>query len=140
MAQQNEFRECDECLCFAARRAARAITQVYDQELRSSGLRATQFTLLSYLLNAGRRPMNQAADYMGLERTTLTRNLQPLLALDYITVDEGEDRRVKLIGITPAGRAAMTAALPHWRKAQRVMSARLSPTAVRALAQVAEAA
>ena len=140
MAQQNEFRECDECLCFAARRAARAITQVYDRELRSSGLRATQFTLLSYLLNAGRRPMNQAADYMGLERTTLTRNLQPLLALDYITVDEGEDRRVKLIGITPAGRAAMSAALPHWRKAQRAMSARLSPTAVKALAQAAEAA
>ena len=140
MTQHNEFRECDECLCFAARRAARAITQVYDRELRSSGLRATQFTLLSYLLNAGRRPMNQAADYMGLERTTLTRNLQPLLALDYITVDEGEDRRVKLIGITPAGRAAMTAALPHWRKAQRAMSARLSPTTIKALAQAAEAA
>src|ERR1700739_568003 len=76
----SKFGECNDCLCFAARRAARGISQFYDAQLRSSGLRNTQFTLLSYLINAGRGPLTRAADYMGLERTSLSRNLQPLLA------------------------------------------------------------
>jgi DNA-binding MarR family transcriptional regulator len=135
----SEFRDCDDCLCFAARRAARTITQFYDAQLRGSGLRTTQFTLLAYLLNAGRTPLNHAADYLGLERTTLTRNLQPLLAEGYIGIDSGEDRRVKMIGITAKGRAAAEAALPLWRRAQKAMSARLPPAAAQALSLAAQA-
>lgn len=136
----SDFRDCGDCLCFATRRAARAVTQFYDRQLRDSGLRTTQFTLLAYLLNAGRSPLNRIADYLGLERTTLTRNLQPLLAEGYIVIESGEDRRVKMIGITARGRAAAEAALPLWRQAQRAMSARLPALAVQALNQAARAA
>ena len=135
-----DFRECQDCLCFAARRAARSITQYYDRQLRGSGLRTTQFTLLSYLILAGRRPVNVAAEYLGMERTTLTRNLQPLLALDYVSVESGDDRRVKLIAITARGREAAAAALPQWRKAQRAMSRRLGPSAFKELATAVSAA
>src|SRR5882757_6687598 len=137
---QTEFRECDDCLCFAARRAARAITQFYDREMRDSGLRCTQFTLLAFLLNAGTSSVNQAADYLGMERTTLSRNLEPLLSAGYIRVDSGEDRRVKKIAITTQGRAAARAALPLWQQAQRAMAARLPAAAARTLSLAARAA
>jgi len=135
-----DFRDCKDCFCFAARRAARSITQYYDQQLRDSGLRTTQFTLLNYLILAGRCPVNVAAEYLGLERTTLTRNLQPLLALEYVSVESADDRRVKLIAITARGRAAAVAALPLWRKAQRAMSRHLDPSAFKELAAAAVAA
>lgn len=128
-----EFLECDDCLCFAARRAARAITQFYDRQLRESGLRSTQFTLLAFLLNAGTSSVNQAAEYLGMERTTLSRNLEPLLSAGYVRVDSGEDRRVKMIAITTKGRAAARAALPLWRQAQQAMTARLPPAAAQTL-------
>ena len=130
---QTEFLECDDCLCFAARRAARAITQFYDRQLRASGLRCTQFTLLAFLLNAGTSSVNQAAEYLGMERTTLSRNLEPLLSAGYVRVDSGEDRRVKMIAITTQGRAAARAALPLWRQAQQAMTARLPPAATQTL-------
>jgi DNA-binding MarR family transcriptional regulator len=134
---ETDFAECQDCLCFAARRAARSITQLYDRHLRGSGLRATQFTLLSYLLLAGPRPVQEAAEYMGLERTTLTRNLKVLLAQGDVALNSGEDRRVKLISITPRGRAKAAAALPLWRKAQRAVKERLPPAAARTLAAIA---
>ena len=135
-----DFRDCQDCLCFAARRAARSITTYYDRQLRGSGLRATQFTLLGYLIVAGRSSVNAAAEYLGMERTTLTRNLRPLLALDYVAVASGDDRRVKLITITSRGREAAAAALPQWRKAQRAMSRRLGPSAFKELAAMSAAA
>jgi len=130
---QTEFLECDDCLCFAARRAARSITQFYDRQLRDSGLRSTQFTLLAFLLNAGTSSVNQAAEYLGMERTTLSRNLEPLLSAGYVRVDSGEDRRVKKIAITAKGKAAAQAALPLWQQAQRAMTARLPSAAAQTL-------
>ena len=130
---QTEFLECDDCLCFAARRAARAITQFYDRQLRETGLRSTQFTLLAFLLNAGTSSVNQAAEYLGMERTTLSRNLEPLLSAGFVRVDSGEDRRVKKIAITIKGKAAAQAALPLWQQAQRAMTARLPPAAPQTL-------
>ncbi len=132
-----DFKECNECLCFAARRVSRVVTQFYDAQMRGNGLRTTQFTLLAYLILAGSAPINAAADYLGVERTTLTRNLKPLLALGYIRVESGVDRRVKLISITAAGREAAAGALPLWRKAQKAMSRRLGPAALQELAAAA---
>jgi len=133
----SDFKQCSDCLCFAARRVARTVTQFYDAQLRGTGLRTTQFTLLSYLILAGSAPINAVSDYLGVERTTLTRNLKPLLALGYIRVESGEDRRVKLVSITSSGRAAAAGALPQWRKAQQAMSRRLRPAALQELAAAA---
>jgi DNA-binding MarR family transcriptional regulator len=135
-----DFRECEACACFAVRRAARAITQHYDRRLRPAGLRATQFTLLVVLARGERVPLHRVAERLGLERTTLTRNLRPLLAQGFVRVDPGEDGRERLIAITPRGTAAVTAALPHWRQAQRSVARHLPRSALDALAAAARAA
>jgi DNA-binding MarR family transcriptional regulator len=134
-----DFSACAGCLCFAVRRAARAVTQRYDAHLRSSGLRATQFTLLVVLKNAGPQPQSRLAEILGMERTTLTRNLRPLLARGYVTYEVGEeDRRVRQIAITAAGIQVTARALPHWRKAQREIEARLAPAAAKTLGALAQ--
>lgn len=104
------------------RRGARAVTQLYDRYLRPSGLKATQFTLLAVLGQAGSMPLTRAASYLGMERTTLTRNLRPLLAKGYVGVEAGQDRRVRMVRITEAGEDVARRALPLWRQAQKAIA------------------
>lgn len=115
------------CTCFKLRRAARRVTQVYDRHLQPTGLRITQFGLLARL-RGGPLGMTQLADRMGMDRTTLTRNLRPLERLGYVTVDQGEDRRTRSVAITQAGRTAFAAALPCWSAAQTAVRATLGQT------------
>jgi DNA-binding MarR family transcriptional regulator len=131
------FRECRNCLCFAARRAARAVTQHYDRQLRPTGLRVTQFSMLALLAAAGPMPINRLAREMGLERTTLSRNLQPLVAKRWITITEEDDRRVHSVEITGKGRAIVREALPLWRKAQASAKKRLGDLHLDALVAAA---
>lgn len=133
MERAPDFAECQACVCFAVRRAARAITQHYDRRLRATGLRVTQFSVLAVLSHGEPRPVNRVAARLGMDRTTLTRNLRPLVDRGYVTVDSGDDARVRLVRLTPQGRAA-AAALPHWRRAQRSMARHIPPAALKALA------
>src|SRR5688572_19531801 len=102
--------ECRSCICFAVRRAARLVTQRYDFHLRPVGLRGTQFTVLVVLQSAGPHPVNRLAQMLGMERTTLTRNLRPLLTLGYVSEKPGDDRRVRTVALTPGGTAAVARA------------------------------
>jgi DNA-binding MarR family transcriptional regulator len=115
---EGDFQECRACHCYALRRAARLVTQHYDRLMRPSGLRATQFTLLVALAEAGPMPLTRLADRLGLERTSLTRNLKPLAAKEWVALAVEADRRVRIAAITAAGKAKVQAALPLWRKAQ----------------------
>ena len=139
MNPASEFAECLACSCFAARRAARTITQHYEQHLKPSGLRVTQFTLLALLQLTGPQPLSRFADQMGVERTTLTRNLRLLLELGWVTEAETGDRRVRMLAITKRGAAAARAALPHWREAQKSIARRLGAGAIQALATASQA-
>ena len=113
------------CTCFGLRKAARAVTQMYDQALKPSGLRATQLSLLIAAERAGPRGIGELAELMVMDRTTLTRNLKPLLDKGLLENVEDADRRRRPIGITPAGREAMAQALPYWREAQSRMAGSL---------------
>jgi DNA-binding MarR family transcriptional regulator len=135
-----EFAECLACSCFAARRTARAITQHYEQHLKPTGLTVTQFTLLALLSLAGQQPLSRFADQLGLDRTTLTRNLRPLRARGWVTESATADRRVRLLAITKRGTTAARAALPHWREAQKSIARRLGVATISALAVASEAA
>ena len=137
-ARAQDLTECAACACFAVRRAARVITQHYDRALRQSGLRATQFTLLTMLALGGPLPLSRVADRLGMERTTLTRNLKPLLAGGLISIDQGDDRRVRTISITPKGRDAAVSALPYWRGAQRAVASQLTSGVFSSLAAVTQ--
>ena len=110
------------CTCFGLRKAARAVTQMYDRALRPTGLRATQISLLIATDRAGPRGVAELAEMMVMDRTTLTRNLKPLLDRGLLEHVASADRRRRPIAITPAGRAALVQALPHWREAQARMA------------------
>ncbi len=106
------------CTCFGLRKAARAVTQMYDRALKPTGLRTTQFSLLAVAERAGPRGMAELAEQLVMDRTTLTRNLKPLLDRGLLESVAGADRRRRPIAITTEGRAALTEALPYWREAQ----------------------
>ncbi len=106
------------CACAQIRRVDRAITQFYDEALASSGLRITQFTLLATLSEAGPVNVNRLAELLSMDRTTLTRNLEPLTRQGFVRSEEGEDRRVRLVMLTAEGQAVLARALPYWQQAQ----------------------
>jgi DNA-binding MarR family transcriptional regulator len=113
-----DFVATRQCVCTAARRRSRDLTRAFEKAMRGSGVRGTQFTLLATLAQTGPIPTTRLADFQGLERTTLTRNLALLVRDGFVRIDEGEDRRVRKVAITPAGEEAARRAYPFWRKAQ----------------------
>jgi DNA-binding MarR family transcriptional regulator len=101
------------------RKAARHITQFYDQMLVPSGLRTTQFSILATLRQSGRMTINSLAAKMVMDRTTLGRNILPLERDNLIAVKEGShDRRSRELRLTAAGEARLKAAMTRRVEAQ----------------------
>ena len=117
-SEQVDFVATRQCVCTAARRRSRDLTRAFEKAMRGSGVRGTQFTLLATLVQTGPIPTTRLADFQGLERTTLTRNLALLVRDGLVRIAEGEDRRVRKVAITPAGEEAARRAFPFWKKAQ----------------------
>jgi DNA-binding MarR family transcriptional regulator len=113
-----DFVATRQCVCTAARRNSRDLTRVFEKAMRGSGVRGTQFTLLATLVQTGPIPTTRLAEFQGLERTTLTRNLGRLVRDGFVQIREGEDRRVRKVAITPAGEDAARRAFPFWKRAQ----------------------
>ena len=106
------------CFCLASRQAARKITRLYDSYMQGSGVRATQFTILSQLMLRGEMPIGKLAGLLGMERTTLSRNLTLLEGKGWISISAGEDPRARMIEITTQGRSLVRRGFPYWSKAQ----------------------
>jgi DNA-binding MarR family transcriptional regulator len=113
------------CLCNALRQASRAVSRLYDDELRGVGLRTTQYSLLRYLEHLGQVRQRDLGALTSLDETTLTRNLRPLIDAGWVAIDAGEDRREKYVRLTDAGAAKVTEARPAWERAQQRMRSRL---------------
>ena len=108
-----------QCNCSFLRSATRALTQAYDEVLRPSGLRMTQFSMLSRASAVGEISVSELADLMAMDRTTLGRNLRPLERDGLVRVDVGSDRRERLVTVTSAGAKVLAAALPLWEEVHR---------------------
>ena len=113
------------CVGFNTRRATRLVTQFYDRALAPAGLRSTQFSLLSVLALVPALNMGDLAGILAMDRTTLTRNLQPLLKRGWARAQRGADRRARMVQITPAGRNKLHGAQPLWEEAQKHITSRL---------------
>lgn len=113
-----QMRQVAGCACFNVRKAARTITQLYDDALRPVGLRGTQFSLLAMLRWRGPLAVNEFATAAAMDRTTLTRNLKPLERDGLIRGQPGEDRRVRELLLTGKGKRALERAFPLWKKVQ----------------------
>jgi DNA-binding MarR family transcriptional regulator len=107
------------CNCLALRQAARHVTQFYDQFLASSGLRATQYSILARLDRKGPLTINALAAELVMDRTTLGRNILPLEREGLIAVGPGPtDKRRKELRLTAAGSARFRTAFDCWQEAQ----------------------
>ncbi|HTW29558.1 MAG TPA: MarR family winged helix-turn-helix transcriptional regulator [Acetobacteraceae bacterium] len=112
----------DSCLCLHVQRAARALARRYDEALRPVGLTSGQFSLLMSLNRPEPPRMGEVADLLAMDRTTLTANVKPLQRRRLVEVQiDAADRRGRLLALTPAGRAVLTAAMPAWRQAQAAL-------------------
>lgn len=113
------------CVCGRLRRAARALTQLYDDAMGDCGLRITQFSLLRTLDTRGPMRITALAAQLLLDRTALSRNLEPLVAEGLVAIAAGRDARTREVSLTRPGRAKLAAAQPYWARAQAEVNRRL---------------
>ena len=108
-----------DCTCFRVRSAARRVTQIYSKHLAPTGLRISQFSLLGFVTAQGPVTITELADLLATDRTTLTRNLRPLLSSGVVERATAADKRRHELVATPAGRALFKRALPLWAAAEQ---------------------
>ena len=104
------------CLCFHAQRAARALARRFDAAFRPVGLTNGQYSTMAALATLGPASIGAIAAALGMDRTTLTAALKPLVRRRLVTIAAGRgDRRNKRIDLTKMGRATLAKAQPIWR-------------------------
>jgi len=123
MTAEHEFVE--DCACHKVRMAARAVTPAYDEALRPIRLRATPLAVLVAMTKHDAMSINALAEFIGMDRTTLTRNLRPLEKEGLISRGVEGWRRSRALEITKKGRSRLRGALPLWIKAQRALKQKL---------------
>jgi DNA-binding MarR family transcriptional regulator len=122
------------CACDQLRRAARGVTQVYDNGVLDSGLKITQLPIFVGLGSEGDLPLSVLAERLALDRTTLTRNLKVLEDRGLIrTYEHEDDARVRMVSMTLEGSAVLTGALARWEKVQAHVEDRFGRDRLKAL-------
>lgn len=121
------------CTHFKTRQLSRLLSRHYDAELALAGLKTTQYSLLGQVLKHGPLPPGELARRMGLDASTLTRNLQPLVAAGWLQQEPGADARTRSISATDAGREKHAEARRHWKAAQQRVNLLLGAERVTAL-------
>lgn len=111
----------ENCVCFNLRRVSRAVTQFYDAELRRHGIRPTQTPILTALAAKSSWNMEDLSAVLGMERTTLVRNLRPLQREKWVAVAGGGRGSKVALSITARGRQELEKFAPAWRSAQRAI-------------------
>jgi DNA-binding MarR family transcriptional regulator len=111
--------ELGPCVCSQVRRIARKLSSFYDAFLSPEDLTITQYSLLANIDRAGQLSHTVLAEKVGMERTTLTRNLRPLTRAKWIAAAAGQDRRQHLLRLTTPGKRKLVRSLPLWEEAQR---------------------
>jgi DNA-binding MarR family transcriptional regulator len=131
------------CACSQVRRLARKLSAHYDSILSPEGLTITQYSLIVNIERAGQLSHSFLAEKVGMERTTLTRNLSPLVRAGWVAVAAGKDRRQHLLQLTATGKRKLMRSLPLWEQAQSEFLSRIGSQSLqqlRALLASAESA
>src|SRR5262249_9559840 len=114
-----ERRMIQTCACHRIRMASRAVTRAYDEALRPIGLRATRASVLAAIAAEGAMSITALARVIGMDRSTLTRNLAPLEKEGLLSLGSEGWRRSRTLAITAKGRSRLEKAMPLWEEAQR---------------------
>ena len=107
-----------DCMCASFRRSARALTQLYEEEQRPLGLRATQFTILQALERTGEITQGQLGAILVMDSTSLSRTLKIMARHSWIGERRGKDQRERLLRLSKAGAALLKRALRVWEETQ----------------------
>lgn len=121
------------CTNLKLRQLMRRVARHYDAEVGKTGLKGTQYSLLSYIVKLGPLRPVDLVKAAGLEASTLSRNLRPLIDAGWVIQNPGPDARSRLLCATPEGKALRTQAQRHWRVAQESLNQLLGPDQVLAL-------
>lgn len=121
------------CTNLKIRQLDRMVSRHYDSYVAAAGLKNTQYALLSHVVKLGPIRPGDLAKRMQMDASTLTRNLQPLVAQGWATVGAGDDARSRLVEATAAGRAKQAEGQLAWKKAQLALNERLGTECVAAL-------
>lgn len=124
-----------ECAFANVKLLSRVVTSLYDDELRPCGLRASQLALLWAIAAIEPVDLSRLGVVTLTDQTTLSRTIANLKRERWVSVRAGEDRRVKVVALTPSGRRRFTAAMPYWERAQSSVENLLSLDAVRRIAR-----
>jgi DNA-binding MarR family transcriptional regulator len=117
-----------DCLCHNVRKASRLLTQLYDDALQPSGVRITQFVILAAVNQMGEPTFLPLAKVLGMDRTTLSRNVELLQRDGMVSIRTGiNDKRQQVVTLTEKGTQALSNAMPLWESAQREAIKRLLP-------------
>jgi DNA-binding MarR family transcriptional regulator len=113
------------CACFNLRRASRAVTRLFDEALDRGGLRSTGFVALVAIRLEGAPTLPRLATVLGVDRSTLTRNLRPLVTSGLVKTAPSRGGRTVTARLTPRGEKALARCVPLWREAQRHVESRV---------------
>src|SRR3982751_1017349 len=119
MAKEQDMAALENCVCFNLRRGTRVVTQFYDAEMRRHGIRPTQGSILASLMARESWNMAELSDWLGMERTTLVRNLRPLQRDGLVQINGGGRGKLVELSITSKGRKQIEKLAPAWKSAQR---------------------
>jgi DNA-binding MarR family transcriptional regulator len=118
MSKELDMSAIENCVCFNLRWVTRAVTQFYDTEMRRHGIRPTQGSILASLQARDSWTMAELSDWLGMDRTTLVRNLRPLQRDGLVQAGGGGRGRLVELSITPKGRKQIEKLTPAWKSAQ----------------------
>lgn len=113
------------CYSFTARHASRHLAQFYERMIIGSGIHIQQFTILAIIKHKGPLSIIELAQELAMDRTTLARSLSAIERDSYISIASSkEDRRIRIVSITPKGKEKLEVAIKLWRKAQAEFESR----------------
>ena len=121
------------CTNLKLKQASRLVARHYESHVAPTGLRNTQYSLLSYVVKLGPLRAGELAAAMRLDASTLSRNLQPLVDRGLVGVEPGDDARSRIVVATEAGLALRHDAQKAWKRAQRALNQKLGDDTVAAL-------
>lgn len=117
--KKEKFANSKDCVCLNLRMASRMVTQHYEEALRPLNLKATQYSLLVVIYMRESISISETAALLRMDRTSMTRSLNPLVRDGLVEIKPGADRRRKLLALTKTGEKSLHKAFPLWEKAQK---------------------
>ena len=118
------------CSSLKLRQLSRRVSRHFDRIVGAAGLKTTQYSLLSHVVKLGPLRPGELAQQMEMDASTLTRNLQPLVAQGWVVVGPGDDARSRVVAATDAGRDKRAQAQRDWKRAQLALNERLGEARV----------